>query len=218
MADQRSLIFELQEQIRKNIALELHDSVGQSLSSIKFYIEALIRSGEVVPESNLEYRLKDAIKMIQATADEVRRISLELRPKMLDDLGLLATVKWLLKEFQNAHPDLVINRNIDIAEHEIDDDLKVVIYRILQECLNNVGKHSFATDLTVDLQRINDAVELCVKDNGNGFKINGGESVIFPKKLGLSGIRERAELSGGEADIRSVKGDGTRIRVIWENK
>ena len=216
MNDQRSHIYELQEQIRKNIALELHDSVGQSLSSIKFCIEALIKSSEVTAKSTLELRLKDVIKMIQTTAEEVRRISLELRPKMLDDLGLQATIEWLLKEFKKSHPDMMINCDIDIDDNRIDVGLKVTIYRILQECINNVAKHANATDLFVLLNQKYHTIELEVRDNGEGFPEKEGNNEPVSEGLGLAGIRERVALSGGAVEIRSHRGQGTQIRVVWE--
>lgn len=215
MKEQRTQIDELQEQIRKNIALELHDSVGQSLSSIKFRIEALIRSGEVISNSTLESGLKDVIKMIQTTADEVRRISLELRPKMLDDLGLQATIEWLLNELKKGHPDVAINGDIDIEDERIDARLKVTIYRILQECLNNVAKHSHATELFVLLIQKHHSIELIVRDNGQGFDELDGNNAALSNGLGLCGIRERVELSGGAVEIRSAKWSGTQIRVVW---
>jgi signal transduction histidine kinase len=215
MKEQRTQIDELQEQIRKNIALELHDSVGQSLSSIKFRIEALIRSGSVISNSTLELGLKDVIKMIQTTADEVRRISLELRPKMLDDLGLQATIEWLLNEFKKGHPDVEINRDIDIDDMYIDARLKVTIYRILQECMNNVAKHSHATELFVLLNQKQRTIELDVRDNGKGFDELDGNNAALYNGLGLRGIRERVELSGGAVEIRSAKWNGTQIRVVW---
>lgn len=215
MKDQRTPIDELQEQIRKNIALELHDSVGQSLSSIKFRIEALIRSGSVISNSTLDLGLKDVIKMIQTTADEVRRISLELRPKMLDDLGLQATIEWLLNEFEKGHPDVVVSRDIEIDDKHIDARLKLTIYRILQECLNNVAKHSHATELFVMLNHKQQAIELEVRDNGEGFDKSNGNNTALSNGLGLHGIKERVELSGGAIEIRSAKWSGTQIRVVW---
>ena len=216
MDDQRTLIYELQEKIRKNIALDLHDSVGQSLSSIKFSIEALIKSGEINPKSKLESGLKDVIKMIQTTADEVRRISLELRPKMLDDIGLQATIEWLLKEFGKGHPEVAINCDIDIDEKRIDVELKVTIFRILQECINNVAKHSRATQVFVLLNQKHYGIELDVRDNGEGFPVKDGKCAAVSKGLGIPGIKERVELSGGQLEIHSSKNLGTQIRVVWQ--
>lgn len=218
-SDQRNESYELEERIRKNIAYELHDSVGQQLSSIKFFVEALARSSDVPSGSNVEKCLKEIVKMIQHAGDEVRRVALELRPKILDDLGLVPTIEWLLKEYKKAHPEVFVDKCLDVDELAITDKLKVTIFRILQECLNNIAKHAGATEILVSLKQRDRGLELLVRDNGIGFDcLQLSEADNYNSGLGLSSIKCRVELTGGHAVVDSVKGDGTKIHVIWKNE
>jgi signal transduction histidine kinase len=135
----------------------------------------------------------------------------DLRPSMLDDLGLLTTIGWLCRKFGEAHSDIRIDRNINIEEREVPASLKLVIFRILQEALNNVAKHSKASLVRLCLNKVGKGIELTISDNGRGFDV--GET---PRNgLGIVSMRERAELSNGSFAIESVEGKGTTVRVTW---
>ena len=136
---------------------------------------------------------------------------MNLRPSMLDDLGLLVTIGWLCRGFGEAHSGIRIDRNINIEENEVPAILKLVIFRILQEALNNGAKHSKAGFLRLSLAKASKEIELSVSDNGEGFDVKE-----TPRHgLGLASMRERAELSTGSFAMESVKGKGTTIRVTW---
>ena len=153
----------------------------------------------------------------QKTIEEVRRIVKDLRPSILDDLGILATIAWFCREFQNVYSCIRIEKELAIKENDIPLPLKTVIYRVLQEALNNVAKHSRANTVDLSMKKTPSGIKLVVKDNGKGFDL---EKTIALKPaergFGLASMRERVELSGGMFDIRSVIGNGTTIRVSWD--
>jgi len=208
-----SELMAVQEKERKRIAGELHDSLGASLSAIKFKVEDLLQKdhGQVLEES-----VKTAVKMIGECIADVRRIQTDLRPPMLDDLGVTATLKWYCRQFNTTYSDMHIETQLGIQEDEVPNTLKTTIFRVSQEALNNVAKHSKATDVTLSLQKANGMLELTIQDNGQGFNM---EDVLSRGSsgngLGLTSMRERVELSDGSFSIESRIGEGTIIRASW---
>jgi signal transduction histidine kinase len=199
-----------EENERKRIARELHDGLGQSLSLIAFSVRSTLeRVGDKV-RTGFE-SLEAIMPIIQQSMEEVRRIGMNLRPILLDELGLLPTLGWLVQEYQNTYPSLRVEKQTEIEETQVPDPLKAVIYRILQEAMNNIAKHSKANLVSISLMRkMDDRIELVIEDNGIGFDMESAK-----KGLGLGSMRERAELSGGSFDIESVKGKGTVICASW---
>ncbi len=206
-----------EEKERKRIARELHDGIGQALSAIKFSVENYLRQrGNEADHSELN-SLTAVIPLTQKTIEEVRRIVKDLRPSILDDLGILATITWFCREFQNVYADIRIEREIDIQEDDIPSPLKTVIYRILQEALNNVAKHSQANLVQLSLHKSDSGIELAIQDNGQGFDLARILSLKPSQRgFGLASMRERAELSGADFEIVSSAGKGTAIRVGWK--
>jgi signal transduction histidine kinase len=204
-----------QERERKLIAQEIHDSMGASLAAIKFKVENVLN--EIYDDNpQAMVALESVIPIIQETIEEGRRIQMSLRPSMLDDLGLLATINWVCRQFESTYSNIHIKREIDIEEHEVPDSLKIVIYRVLQEALHNIAKHSKADRVNLMLRKMGAAVELGVQDNGQGFDPGEAQSRIGTGRgLGLDSMRERAGLSGGSFSIESSKGAGTVIRATW---
>ncbi len=205
-----------QEQERKRIAGELHDGLGQSLSAAKFNLEgSLVALTPCGTGRSIEI-MQGAIGKVRDAIDEVRRISMDLRPAILDDLGILATIDWFCREFQQVHPNVTIDKRVTVAEGEVPEILKIVIYRIVQEAFNNVAKHARADRANVELARIGARLELRITDNGRGFDYEGCRSGGNGYKgIGLQSMGERAELSGGELRIDSRPGQGTRLEVVW---
>jgi len=204
-----SELLKAQEKERKRISQELHDSIGQALAATKFTLERKLRQmnkGTVPPGILLE----DVISMIQGTMEESRRISMDLWPSILDDLGILPAISWFCRNFETIYPGISIEKKIDVEEKEVPASLKIVIYRILQEALNNIVKHSKADRAHLVFRKNEDAIELLIKDNGLGF-----DPQTCGKGLGLSSMRERVELSGGSFLIESFMGAGTTIKAIW---
>lgn len=202
-----------QETERKRIANELHDGLGQRLSAIKFAVENVYRSIDVEIEPEQARRLAQVVETIRDSIEEVRRVSMDLRPSILDDLGLIATIGWFCREFGLLFPHIDVHRNILATEEEIADEIKVVIFRIIQEAFHNITKHAAADRIDLDLLIHNSALRLMIRDNGRG--IASPEISLHSPGLGLKSMRERAELTHGEFRVDSVAGRGTMISVRW---
>ncbi len=206
-----------QEQERKRIAAELHDGLGQSLSAIKFNLESSVN--ELMPCASqcggLEM-VQQSITKVRDAVEEVRRISMDLRPSILDDLGILATIEWFCREYQKFYPHIALNKQVAIAENDIPEPLKVVIYRIMQEAFNNIAKHASADRVNLAFAKEAQHITLSISDDGRGFdmKQHGNGSGQY-RGLGLHSMRERAELSGGVFHIDTHPGEGTQIRAQW---
>ena len=211
-----SELLRAQESERGRIARELHDGIGQWLSAIKFRVENALQQGRRGGAEDGFRLLELVIPLIRKAIDEIRRISMALRPATLDSLGILATISWLCREFEATYRAIHVTKNFALQEKEVPEGLKVVIYRILQEALNNVAKHSGADRIRVHLGKRQGRVELSVKDNGKGFEVASVLNDQTEKPgFGLTSMRERSELSGGSFRLESGQGKGTLIRVTW---
>ena len=211
-----SQLLTVQENERRRISREIHDSLGQSLSAIKFRVESVIQEMRKSRVKSMPESLESLLPIIRQSIEESRRIQMDLRPSMLDDLGILATISWLCRQFQTTFPSVYIETHIEIQEDEVPNLLKTVIYRILQEGLNNISKHSQAYLVSLSLKRKDNKLELTLQDNGRGFDLE--EALVVPSSrrgLGLTSMRERAELSRGSFIIESNPGKGTTIRAEW---
>jgi PAS domain S-box-containing protein len=203
-----------QERERKRIAGELHDGIGQCLSAIKFKIEEIVETADKNAKSFES--LNVLVPLLQNATAEVRRIAMDLRPSILDDLGLKATVNWLSREYRAIYSSIELDASIEVAEAEISEILKTVLYRVIQESLNNIAKHAQATRLTITLMKIEDKINLSITDNGIGFSLDANRTDIPASiGLGLSSMKERVELTRGTFNIQSVLGEGTVINASW---
>jgi len=205
-----------EEKERKRIARELHDGIGQALSAIKFSVEnALLELRAAANPLNLE-SLEAVIPLTQKTIEEVRRIVKDLRPSILDDLGILATIRWFCREFQNVYSKTRIEITIEVEEHEVPPHLKTTIYRIMQEALNNVAKHSRAHLVQLQLKKTGSRLNLIIHDDGQGFDVDKAIALETScRGFGLASMRERAELSGATFSINAAQGKGTKISIAW---
>jgi PAS domain S-box-containing protein len=204
----------IQEEERHRVARDLHDSVGQKLTGIKFMVEAAVGAPWPNERRTSIERLKSLVPTIQDAVEEVRCISSALRPSILDDLGLLPTLAWYLREFTKTQPQLKIEQRIMAEESDLPASLRTPIFRILQEATNNLAKHSNASQVVIELMVENNSLRLGIQDNGVGFEPGSlGEENKWGS--GLGSMRERAELSGGYFELISIPGNGTRIQVDW---
>jgi PAS domain S-box-containing protein len=205
-----------QEQERTRIARELHDGIGQTLTAVKFLIESASSRPAADPAAWPPEPLKLAVSKLKEAVEEVRKIGMALRPATLDDLGILATTTWFCREFQATYPDIELQPDFQVEETDVPDYLKIVVFRVLQEALHNVAKHSRANYVDVRLKKTGDVLELTVEDNGVGFEV---EPVLALKseerRLGLDSMRERTQLTGGRFWIVSAPGEGTAVRASW---
>ena len=205
-------LLQAEETERKRIAQEIHDGVGQHWVIVKHRLENILKQlGKEIAAP-----LEDILPIIQVGIEETRRIQMNLRPTLLDDLGILATISWFCREFQKANPAIRIETKTPIQENDVANPVKTAIYRIMQEALNNVSKYSKANLVNLTLQKEEDKIELTIQDHGQGFDLNAVFSLRSSERgLGLAGMRERALLSGGSFSIESTQGIGTTIRASW---
>ena len=205
-----------EERERKRIAGDIHDSIGQVLSAIKFSVESSLYAIAEQSYTSAQESLEKIIPLTQQSIEEVRRIIMDLRPSMLDDLGLIATISWFCREFESVYTNVTVEKDIDAQEDDIPPSLKIVIYRIMQEALNNAAKYSQNDSIKVYLTKSTGSLELAIEDQGIGFDIKTVRSRISNRTgMGLSSMKERAQLSGGTFTIESSPETGTRIHVIW---
>jgi signal transduction histidine kinase len=207
-------LIQAQEGERRRIALELHDSVGQSLSAIKYTLERAII---MVQRGNLgspEKVLNLAVQRIHETADGIRAISMNLRPQMLDNLGAASATSWFCRGFAEIYPALTVHAEISAQNSEIPQEIATHLYRCVQELLNNVAKHADASTVWITVKREGPTLSLEVRDDGNGMQA----LVDDPSRSAGSGIRnlrERAEMTGGRFTLASLPSGGTSARIIW---
>jgi len=204
-----------QEKERKRLALQLHDSVGQSLSALKFGIEETVESlGDEVDKQKLK-PLEFSVPLIRQIIAEIRQIQKDLYPATLDDLGIIATINSFCKQYRGIYHNIRLETGIHIKESEVPRPLKPVIYRIIQEAMNNVAKHSQAGCVTICLAKEENSLLLVIEDDGRGFDSRMTGQGHFKMGLGLSSMQERAELSRGKFILDSEENYGTRIAVSW---
>jgi signal transduction histidine kinase len=206
----------IQETERRRIAVDLHDGLGQTLSLVKLSIEEATSSLASRTSENVVKALERLRPQVKSALAELRRISMNLRPSTLDDLGIVATLSWYFREFEAACPGIKIERDITAKESEVPNPLKIAIFRIVQEATSNALKHAKADGIKVSLASAGGHIDMLIEDNGLGFDpASVAEHRDFNHGMGLQSMKERAELSGGRYEFRSAPGKGTRIHVQW---
>ena len=203
-----SYLQSVREQERTLIAGEILDDLGQSLTALKIDISWLAKKLPKDQKPLLE-KLEAMSKLTGATLKTVQRISTELRPSLLDHLGLAAAIEWQVEEFQNRS-GIKYKLTIDPEDITLDEKLSTAIFRIFQETLTNVARHAQATRVTVSLKETEDTLELRLRDNGKGIT---KEQISDPKSFGLMGIRERVHPWGGQVTISGKPGKGTAVEI-----
>ena len=210
-----SRLVDRQESERKFVAQELHDGIGGKLTAIKYSIEKIVNELHRKKDP-LEVTLEDILSIVHDTIDETQRIYRNLHPAILDDLGLNAALGSLCREFMEVYNTITIETYFEVPENWVQDPLKILIYRILQEALNNIAKHSQADRVKVKLRPVKNNIELVIEDNGQGFDLAEVQKMDSQKRgVGLESIKERTLIFGGSLDIDSAPGEGATIRVSW---
>ena len=204
-----------QENERKRIARELHDSVGQQLSAIKYSLERIEPAPQSrVPESQLQV-LRRAISGLQDVLEELRGIAMNLRPPVLDDLGAASAVSWFCREFAQSYPTLQLHEAVSVSDADVPERLGIAVFRSVQELLNNVAKHAQAHRVEVSLSRRGDRIVLEVSDDGVGLG-KAAPVTALRSGRGIHNLRERAEMTGGQFTISSGEsGTGSHACIEW---
>jgi len=197
----------VREEERRHVAREVHDTLGQALTGLKINLSLLGR--KLAGDAELEESIESMSGLVDATIKSVREIATELRPGVLDDLGLAAALEWQVKRFG----EMMDLESVFVSETEdshLEKDLTIALFRIAQEALTNVARHAEASRVEVRLREDQDGVLLEVQDDGRGIE----EAEISNwGALGILGMRERAHLFGGEIEIKGSRGVGTRVVV-----
>jgi len=205
-----------QEAERMRVALALHDEVAPIVVMVKYMIEDAV--GRLGPDASAESGriLNEAAARLRDVISELRRIATDLRPKLLDDLGLLPTLEWYCRGVEEACSNVRVECNLAVAESQVPDALKLDIFRIVQEALSNVIDHANARRARLSLHTSMNELVLVVEDDGEGFDLgmattrrDGGLN------LGLQSIRKRVEATGGRLLLESIGQRGTRIGGAW---
>jgi len=206
-----------QERERKRLCSELHDGLGQALTLIKLMVEdslARIRRGGT---EQAEALLDATLARIRETIGDVRHICNELRPRMLDDLGLVPALEALCKQTSQGAGNILVIFDCRAGESDVPDNLKADIFRIAQEAVSNGIKHAMATEIRLVLRRAADAIVLSIQDDGIGFdNAPTPGSPALPSGLGLLGMRERVESGGGCFVLNSKRDGGTVVSATWK--
>jgi PAS domain S-box-containing protein len=196
------------EKEKEQISREVHDELGQALVAVQMDLQWMQKRLPEREESLLE-KIKSMLEFVDTTSQVVRNISTRLRPRFLDDLGIVAAIEWQMKDFQ-ARTGIKCRIVISPKKIDIDVDCAVTLLRMLQEALTNVAQHAKSTNVSVTLKKSTKSVLLKVKDNGKGIS---EESIRNPRALGLLGIKERAAAYGGYVRISGIPGRGTTLTV-----
>jgi signal transduction histidine kinase len=201
-------VIEVQEAERRHLARELHDEIGQALTGAKINLQSIVGTAS---DATL-LRLQETTAIIDRLLAQVRQISLNLRPSILDDLGLVPALRSLLDE-QGRRASVAVHFSAASMPENLDPEIQTTCFRIAQEAITNAVRHANATKIDVDLRCENGKLRLQIRDNGIGFDV---ESVrARPVGLGLIGITERAALVDGHARVVSSLGKGTTIKVLF---
>jgi signal transduction histidine kinase len=201
-----------QEEERRAIAQSLHDDTGQALSMLIIHLD---RIDERIPatETELKKQVADARELASNSLTELRRILSGLRPAILDDLGLVPAIRWFARtNLEQAGIHVVIKA--PSTPLELSPAITTTLFRIVQEAISNIVRHAGAGSVTIVLQLNKEIVHLRIEDDGRGFDPgNASRDAVELQRLGLLGIRERAELLGGDVEIESAPEKGTRLQV-----
>jgi len=207
-----SRMMRIQETERRAVARELHDEIGQALTAVKINLQALlIHPGALAQPGQVE----ESIRIVDGALQQVRDLSLKLRPSQLDDLGLLAALRWHLDR-QSQTGILDIQFSADPLPARLHPDVETACFRIVQEALTNIMRHAGAKHVRIELRRRDDEIELAVEDDGRGFDVAAAQQrASAGESLGLASMQERAALAGGRIEWSSEPGRGARLRACF---
>lgn len=201
---------DVREEERTVIAREIHDELGQQLTVLKIDFSWLASKLDLSDSPMLKEKFEDIGYLLDNAVQTVRRMSSSLRPSMLDDLGLVYTIDWYLRDFGKRMGVRTVFEYTQDDLH-IPDKVRTALFRIFQESVTNIIRHSAATEVRVTLEKNESGIQLQITDNGKGFDLNAVES---KRTLGLLGMKERSQLVGGQWQISSMPGAGTTISVL----
>jgi signal transduction histidine kinase len=209
-------LLETQEEERQRIVAELHDGLGQTLSIINFGLEEARFELDRQALAESRHRLTVLCGQMRGALDELRQFSMDLRPSILDDFGIVATLIWFFREFRSAYPEILLRQEISISETDVPVELKTTIYRIVREAMHKIAQHVANASLGLYLGSENGAIVLSIEDETGGVAL---APLLLPdvsgQGEGLLSLDERVLISNGECQIVSRAGMARLIRVSW---
>ncbi len=209
-------IISLQEEERFKLAAELHDDIGSSLSTIKLAVEhalLLLKNADI---DNAEASLDSSIQVVKSVSRQLRRIQTDLRPPCLD-VGLLKTLEWFVEDYRLAHPKINLEADFFFDDLLLSASMRIVIFRLIQESMNNVSKHSQAENVCIKILD-NRGLTVLIVDDGKGFDLNHYLETENKISHGIRNIQERVSISGGVLKIYSKQGRGMRVIAHWKQE
>ncbi len=198
-----------QEEERKKISRELHDVIAQTLTSINVRLAAL-RKEATLNTKGIEQSIERTQKLVEDSVNIVHRFARELRPTVLDDLGLIPALHSYMKTFQ-AETGIRVSITAPGTVEKVNGDKRTVLYRVAQEALTNTARHAHATQAEVRFEVVDGAVAMRISDNGKGFQLERLAQARRTRRLGLLGMKERLEMVGGNFEVSSEPGKGTTV-------
>jgi signal transduction histidine kinase len=208
-----SRLIRVQEDERKRISYELHDEIGQILTAVSFNLAAIERECEANPSIEIFEKLEDTKSLVDRLTTQVRSLSLELRPTMLQDLGLIPTVRWYINAFTKRR-GISVHLDTTDMEERFSEDVETTLYRIIQEALTNISRHAEANQVFLCIEKHDSIIRATIDDDGKGFQPDTIQSSAnLGKGVGLVAIRERVMALNGKFEIESGPGEGTHLKV-----
>ena len=200
-----------QEQERRRLAMELHDEIGQVLTAVTLNLQSLFKR---VDEKGRE-QVQECMQVVQAAIQQIRELSINLRPSLLDDLGLGPALRWLLDQ-QSQRAGFEVSLECDVPKGDLPSEVETACFRIVQESVTNIVRHAHARTVGVDVRRDNGRLQLTVRDDGVGFDTSAAlVRAAQGNSCGLLGMQERVELLGGRFALESSPDHGTRLTVFF---
>lgn len=204
-------VYQEHEEDRKQISRELHDEIAQILTALNFEL-AILSKKAAHSEQGLRDKILDTQNLVQKSMETIHDFAKKLRPKILDDLGLVPALTSLVKEFiQRTNILVLLSIYSDIDD--LCENTKIVLFRVAQEALNNIEKHANSSKVSVIIKRKKNLVEMEILDNGKSFNVNKLNTVSNKSRLGLLGMKERIQMAGGKLIISSSVKNGTSIKA-----
>jgi signal transduction histidine kinase len=203
-------VLHVQEEERKRISRELHDEVGQAVVAINTYLAVSQRESPAEQDWWLRSKIADIQKVLLSAMNRVHSFARELRPAVLDDLGLVPALRSYLKEY-GQRTGMLVHFERSAGDAPLSAEQRTALFRVAQESLNNVARHAQATEVQVSVRLVKGGVQLRVKDDGKGFAVDQLGSASETRRLGLLGMQERMRLMNGRFLVQSAPGAGTAV-------
>ncbi|MGD9583230.1 MAG: sensor histidine kinase [Lysobacterales bacterium] len=205
-------VWRVQEDERRRLARELHDGIGQNLTALRHRLENL--AAHAVLDADASVQLGTAIDLCRTALDETRSLSRLLRPQILDDLGLEPALRWLARSVAES-AGIDVELDLHLPEQALDGELATLVFRVVQEGLNNIAKHAAAGSVVVRLSSRSDQLQLLIVDDGRGCdSAKALANASHGQSAGIASMRERLRLFGGQLQFRSAPGEGTQLRAF----